>query len=67
MTSLTHSRTFRRLWYKEGRDRWSGESPVLAQRAPVGTRGVSAPRGRAGENWPASLDARNRGLIPTIY
>ena len=27
MTSLTHSRTFHRLWYKEGRDRWSGESP----------------------------------------
>ena len=33
MTSSTHSQTFRRLWYKEGRNRWSGESPVLAQRA----------------------------------
>jgi hypothetical protein len=65
MTFSTHSRTFRRLWYKEGRNRWSGESPVLAPRVPVGTRGVSAPRGRAGENWPASLDARSWGLILT--
>ena len=55
MIFSTHSLTFRRLWYKEGRNRWSGESPVLAQCAPVGTRGVSAPRGRAGENRKQAL------------
>ena len=33
MTSSTHSRTFRRLWYKEGRRR-SGQVPfLLAERA----------------------------------
>jgi|CXWL01.1.fsa_nt_gi hypothetical protein len=42
--SSAYSRTFRRLWYKGDRDRWSGESPVLAQRAaskgPRWTRAV---------------------------
>jgi hypothetical protein len=37
---------------------WRGIS-VLAERAPVGERGVAAPRGRAGENRKrASFDAR---------
>src|ERR1700704_4633993 len=65
MTSLTHSRTFRRLWYKEGRA-WNGTHADLL--LPEQRRGwsllISCARATRGLRRP-SLDARNgRSISP---
>jgi len=66
MTSSTHSRTFRRLWYKEGRA-WMEPDESCAQWKINQPPSLERKRASFEGSFVASLDGRNEtstGVIP---